>query len=117
MLTVTFLGTGAAVPAAGRDNTSLAIDDGEEITLIDTSGSPFKRLLEAGAPHQRLARVIITHEHPDHSYGFPSLLQSLWLAGRREPLPVYAPESTWSLLDRLVASYWPRGWNNGFELE
>src|SRR5438445_7101411 len=117
MLTVVYLGTGAAVPAQDRDNTSLAIDDGAEITLIDTSGSPLKRLIEADLPYQRLARVIITHEHTDHTFGFPSLLQSLWLAGRREPLAVYALEEAWRLLDRLIASYWPKGWDHGFDLQ
>ncbi len=117
MLTVVYLGTGAAVPSANRENTSLAIDDGTEITLIDTSGTPHKRFLEMHVPHERLARVIITHEHPDHTFGFPSLLQNLWLTGRRDPLPVYALDQTWKLLDRLIAAYWPQGWDHGFPIE
>src|SRR5438067_11725779 len=63
MLTVHFLGTGAALPGPGRDNTSLAVDDGQSVTLVDASGSPLKRLREAGVDPDRLARVIITHQH------------------------------------------------------
>ena len=107
MLTVTLLGTGAAAPTAGRDNTCLALDDGTEITLIDASGSPLKRLADAGLPRDRLTRVIITHEHLDHTFGLPSLVQSLWLLGRREPLPIYALDATWRRLDRLLEAYAP----------
>jgi len=64
-----------------------------------------------------LTRVIITHEHLDHTYGFPSLLQSLWLMGRREPLPVYAQPETWLLLDRLVDAFRPGSWTRGFPID
>jgi ribonuclease Z len=117
MVAVICLGTGAAVPAPGRDNTSLVLDDGRELTLIDASGSPLKRLVEAGLDPARLARIIITHEHLDHTYGYPSLLQSLWLIGRRETLPVYALPETWQFLDRLVDAYRPGSWTDGFPVE
>jgi ribonuclease Z len=114
MLTVHYLGTGAAVPGPGRDNTSLALDDGREVTLIDTSGSPLKRLGEAGIAPDRLSRVIITHEHLDHTFGYPSLLQSLWLRGRTEPLDVYAQVSTWRVLDGLTTLYRAQNWKGAF---
>ena len=117
MLTIVYLGTGAALPAPGRDNTCLVLDDGAELTLIDTSGSPLKRMNEARLDHRRLARVIITHGHADHTFGFPALLSTLWLAGRTEPLPVYALAETWRVLDDLIRVYWPNGWSHGFALE
>jgi ribonuclease Z len=116
MLTIHFLGTGAAVPSPGRDNTSLAIDDGREVTLIDTSGSPLKRLAEAGIAADRLSRVIITHEHLDHTFGYPSLLQSLWLSERQGPLDVYALPSAWGVIDRLAALYRADSWKGRFEI-
>jgi len=117
MLEVIYLGTGAAVPGPSRDNTSLVLDDGETVTLVDTSGSPLKRLAEVGIAADRLTRVIITHEHLDHTFGFPSLLQSLWLTGRRTPLAVYALPQTWRLLERLVDAYRPGSWTDGFPIE
>src|SRR5688572_30269909 len=117
MVQVTCLGTGAAVPAPGRDNTSLVIDADGELTLIDASGAPYKRLVEAGFDPGRLARIIITHEHLDHTYGYPSLLQSLWLVGRREPLPVYALPETWRFLYGLVDAFRPGSWTDGFPVE
>ena len=117
MVGIICLGTGAAVPAPSRDNTSLVLDDGAGLTLVDASGSPIKRLVEAGLDPERLARVIITHEHLDHTYGYPSLLQSLWLMGRREALPVYALPETWRFLDRLVDAYRPASWPDGFPID
>jgi ribonuclease Z len=117
MLQLTCLGTGAAVPGPGRDNTSLVIDAGGDLTLIDASGAPYKRLVEAGFDPGRLARIIMTHEHLDHTYGYPSLLQSLWLVGRREPLPVYALPETWRFLHGLVDAFRPGSWTDGFPVE
>jgi len=116
MLTVHYLGTGAAVPSPGRDNTSLALDDGREVTLVDTSGSPLKQLGEAGIAPDRLSRVIITHEHLDHTFGYPSLLQSLWLVGRKSPLDVYAQAATWRVLDGLTDLYRSDRWTDVFPL-
>src|SRR4051812_8758463 len=117
MVEVVFLGTGAAIPGPGRDNTMLALDDGSEVTLIDASGAPYRRLTEAGLAERPLTRIIITHQHLDHTYGLPSLLQCLWLAGRREPLPIYALPDTWSFLDRLIDAFRPSSWTDGFQIQ
>lgn len=105
MLRLVYLGTGAALPGVDRDNTSLALDDGREVTLIDASGAPSRRLVAAGLLTERLARVVLTHEHVDHIYGLPSLLQSLRLAGRIEPLPIFALPETWRVIDPLLAVF------------
>jgi ribonuclease Z len=117
MAEVILLGTGAAIPSPGRDNTMLVLDDGTELTLIDASGAPTRRLAEAGLGQRFLSRVIITHQHLDHTYGLPSLLQALWLDGRREPLPIYALPVTWSFLERLIDAFRPSSWTDGFPIE
>lgn len=116
-LTVHYLGTSAVLPAPGRCNTSLAVDDGDALTLIDTADAPYRRLQEAGLAPERLARVIITHEHADHVWGLPSLLQTLWVAGRTEPLSIFALEPTWGLIDRLIEVFSARSWANLFPVE
>src|SRR5437867_4210693 len=117
MLKLVYLGTAAALPSADRDNTSLAIDDGHEVSLIDASGSPFRRLAAAGLPIERLARVVLTHEHADHVYGLPSLLQSLHLIGRTKPLPVFALPETWRVIDPLVGAFRLRHANEPAQIE
>ena len=45
-----------------------------------------QQLLLAGVTRDALRRVIITHMHTDHVYGLPSLVESLYLLGRKAPL-------------------------------
>ena len=81
-----FLGTSGAVPSLRRDTTSLVFVGRDESVLVDCGGSPVQKLLLAGTRPERLERVIITHVHPDHAYGLPSLIQSLFLMRRAAPL-------------------------------
>ena len=81
-----FLGTSGAVPSASRDTTSLVFVTDEGAVLVDCGGSPVGRLRRVGVEPLALRHVVITHIHPDHVYGLPSLLQNLILLGRAEPL-------------------------------
>jgi ribonuclease Z len=45
--------------------------------LIDCGGSPVQKLRRAGVDPQALVSVVITHIHPDHSYGLPALVRNL----------------------------------------
>ncbi len=98
------LGTSSAPPMAKRDNTSLLVRLGGELTLIDCSASPMQKILRLGLDPMDLKRVIVTHAHVDHVYGFPSLLHSLWTyrPPRREPLSVLAPPESCTLLEELA---------------
>ncbi len=87
-----FLGTSGAVPSVDRDTTSLVFVGDRESVLVDCGGSPLQKLLLAAVDPHSLTRVIITHIHPDHAYGLPSLIQSLWLTGRRRALAVSCRE-------------------------
>jgi ribonuclease Z len=89
----TFLGTSGAVPSHERDTTSLAVVGRGATILVDCGGSPVQKLRRAGLSPLDLTHVIVTHFHPDHSYGLPALIQNLVLMKRREPLAlVVRPE-------------------------
>lgn len=88
------MGTDDAVATAERDNTFLAFDSPGGALLIDCAGSPAHRLLRAGVDPHHLKGMILTHAHPDHIYGFPSLIHHLHLMGRTEPLYIYALAET-----------------------
>jgi ribonuclease Z len=83
------LGTGAALADASRTTTMLALEGRDGTVLIDCGGDAVQRLLAHGLDLHALRALIVTHEHADHVAGVPLLMERLWLAGRREPLPVY----------------------------
>jgi ribonuclease Z len=93
-LRIVVLGSGPALASANQDNTFFLVENEVEGLLIDCGGSPFHKLLKVGAEPNRLKGVILTHAHPDHIYGFPSLVHALWLYGRRTPLRVFANRET-----------------------
>lgn len=88
------LGSAAAVSSATRDNTFLAFESHKGIILLDCAGSPYQKLLRAGLNPERLQGVILTHAHPDHIYGLPSLIHHFIMTRRTAPLAVYANRAT-----------------------
>ncbi len=86
---VVVLGSVWALSSAIRDNTFLFFDTPGGGLLIDCAGSPFHKLLKVGGEPGKLRGVILTHAHPDHIYGLPSLIHELWLWSREEPFYIY----------------------------
>ena len=84
-----FLGTSGSVPSAVRDTTSIVVVAPDGAVLIDCGGSPIQKLRRAGVAPEALAAVVITHIHPDHSYGLPALVRNLSVLGRQAPLTIY----------------------------
>jgi len=102
------LGTGGAVLTAHRDNTALAFRMGDRAVLVDCPGSVCLKLLRAGIAPAHLVAVVISHAHPDHLYGLPSLIHNLWMGDRdrTSPLvPVYAPGPELEKIRRLLAVF------------
>jgi ribonuclease Z len=105
-----FLGSSGALPGRDRDTTSILFVAGGDAVLVDCGGSPGQRLMLAGMDPLALTRVVITHIHPDHVYGLPSLFQTLILLRRTAPLrlacreehetPVRALLGVFGLLER-----------------
>jgi ribonuclease Z len=79
MAEIYFLGTGGWVATPERDNASLLLRAGGELILVDCPGSIVAKLRRLEFDARRLSAVLITHVHPDHIYGLPSLIHSLIL--------------------------------------
>ena len=84
-----FLGTSGSVPSAARDTTSIVVVAPAGAVLIDCGGSPIQKLRRVGVDPQALTAVVITHIHPDHSYGLPALVRNLAVLERQAPLTVH----------------------------
>jgi ribonuclease Z len=74
-----FIGTGGSVATENRDNTSFVLQTRESMLLIDCPGSVVQKLKKLDFDPKRIDALLVTHIHPDHIYGLPSLVHSLML--------------------------------------
>ena len=89
---IVLMGTACAETGIDRENTYLLLYEDSGSTLVDIGGSPLGKLKKLNVPLSNIRRIVFTHFHTDHIYGFPSLLWGMWIAGRREPLDIYCSE-------------------------
>lgn len=91
MASVTFLGTGPGNAMPGRFQSSILLEWGDSVILLDAGEPCTAQLLNLGFALADLDAVWITHAHSDHVGGLPLLLQAGWLHGRTRPLPLGLP--------------------------
>ncbi len=101
--TLVVLGSGGAKQTAERDNTAFAFQMEGSAVLVDCPGSVVLKLRRAGIDPMRLVAIVITHAHPDHLYGLPSLVHNLQLLGRSSSLPLFAQPGDLDVIRRLLA--------------
>ena len=100
---VHILGASSARPSLNRDHSSMVVDFGGDLTLVDCSANPIGKILRLGLDPFEVRRVLVTHAHPDHTYGFPSVIYSLMTHPpiRTKPLAIHALD----LLSNLWRAY------------
>ena len=108
------LGSANAIPDEKHENTHLALAGEKCQFLIDCVGNPLVRLRQAGLNVNDLTGMILTHFHPDHVSGVPSLLMSLWLLGRQTPLNIYGLHHTLDRVEKVMSLYEWEDWPNFF---
>jgi ribonuclease Z len=109
---VVALGTSSAIAHQSREHAYLLVDGDDEAFLLDCAGSPIQRLLSLGIPLEKLEGLILTHHHPDHTYGVPALLSGLWLHGRQRPFHVYGHEKSLRLVQAMGDLFEWETWPN-----
>lgn len=117
MATLHLLGTGAPASDPHRTTTMLAFSEADRVVLIDCGGDVLHRLLRAGFRADQVAALILTHEHPDHVGGFSLFVEKMWLFGRKEPIPIYGPESALQQARGNFGSYNTHKWEGIPELD
>jgi len=79
MTEIGFLGTGGWIATKKRDNTSLLIQHEKNLVLVDCPGSVIQKIKLLELEPADIVSILVTHVHPDHIYGLPSLVHSLML--------------------------------------
>lgn len=93
MLEVTLLGTGGTRLTAKRYLTSAYVrDEINGVNMLIDCGEGTQRAIEkAKLQISAIDILFLTHQHGDHTYGLPGLIQSMSLAERVDPLFIVAP--------------------------
>jgi ribonuclease BN (tRNA processing enzyme) len=52
-----------------------------------------------------LRTVFLTHMHADHTAGYPDLILTPWILGRRQPLNVYGPKGLRSMTEHVFKAW------------
>lgn len=113
---IVLMGTACAETGIDRENTYLLLYEDSGSTLVDIGGSPLGKLKKLNVPLSNIRRIVFTHFHTDHIYGFPSLLWGMWIAGRREPLDIYCSETEKAWLEEWIQIIGTKKWPIRFEI-
>ena len=101
---LTFLGTGAAMPAPDRVQSGLLLRAGDRRLLVDAGSGVLHRLAATEAGPEGVSTVLLTHCHLDHVADLLPLYKARWLAGA-DGLTVVGPPGTEALLSDLFTAH------------
>ncbi len=102
---VVMLGTGMPVPDPAASGPATAVVVGHRVFLFDAGPGVMRRIAAAGLPIDGVTAAFITHLHSDHTLGYPDLIFTSWVMGRRMPLAVYGPPGLQRMTDLLIAAW------------
>jgi ribonuclease BN (tRNA processing enzyme) len=110
---VVMLGTGTPGADPDRSGPATAIIVGDTPYLIDFGPGVVRRMAAAyrngiaafGFGAINLKTAFLTHLHADHTAGYPDLLLTPWIMGRREPLEVYGPRGLETMTKHITNAW------------
>jgi ribonuclease BN (tRNA processing enzyme) len=108
---VVLLGTGSPPADPLRSGPATAIVVADTSYLVDLGPGIVRRAAAAaqkGIPSlaaNRLQTAFITHLHSDPTVGYPDLIFSTWVQGRRAPLQVYGPAGLADMTKHIMQAW------------
>jgi ribonuclease BN (tRNA processing enzyme) len=109
---VVLLGTGNPFPDPDRSGPATAIVVNGRAYLVDfgpgvvrrAKAAMFDKGITALEP-TNLTVAFATHLHSDHTVGYPDLILTPWVMGRKLPLEVYGPKGIKAMTDHILAAW------------
>jgi ribonuclease BN (tRNA processing enzyme) len=107
------LGTGTPLPNPERSGPATAIVIGDTAYLVDFGPGVVRRAAAAyqqgvasiGRGASNLRTAFLTHLHADHTAGYPDLILTPWIMGRRKPLNVYGPKGLGAMTQNVLRAW------------
>jgi len=110
---VVMLGTGTPRPDPNRSGPATAIVVNDTPYLIDFGAGVIRRATAAyekgvtalGFGGVNIKTVFLTHMHSDHTIGYPDLIFTSWVMGRKEPLQVFGPKGIKAMTEHVLKAW------------
>jgi ribonuclease BN (tRNA processing enzyme) len=110
---VVMLGTGTPRPDPNRSGPATVIIANDTPYLIDFGPGVIRRATAAyekgatalGYGAVNIKTAFLTHMHSDHTLGYPDLIFTPWVMGRREPLHVYGPRGIKAMTEHVLKAW------------
>ena len=109
---VVLLGTGTPPADPDRSGPATAVVVNGTPYLVDFGAGVVRRAKSAAVDKGiaaldpvNLRVVFATHLHSDHTVGYPDLILTPWVLGRRVPLEVYGPSGIKAMTEHLFEAY------------
>ncbi|OQY73636.1 MAG: hypothetical protein B6D45_07865, partial [Ignavibacteriales bacterium UTCHB3] len=99
---IIFTGTGSGRSSLNRFHSSFLIRSDSYNLLVDAGDGISRALLRLGIDFNEIDGVFITHLHPDHYSGFPSLILQMKMSSRRMPLELYTSKGNGNFIKELL---------------
>jgi ribonuclease BN (tRNA processing enzyme) len=109
--TVVLLGTGNPRPGVTHSGPATAVvvrtggTNEPLVFLVDAGPGVEHQLVGAHLPINGVTATFITHLHSDHTLGYPDLIFTSWVMGRKTPLQVYGPHGLQNMTDHIIAAW------------
>jgi ribonuclease Z len=101
MLSVTFLGTGAATPTIDRNVAGLAVHREGETLLFDCGEGNQRQMMRYGVGFS-FREIFFSHYHADHLLGVTGLLRTMGLQDRSAPVTLYGSKGAQRILGAAI---------------
>jgi ribonuclease BN (tRNA processing enzyme) len=110
---IVMLGTGNPCPEPSRSGPATAIVVNDTPYLIDFGPGVVRRVTAGfekgiaafGYGGVNIKTVFLTHLHSDHTAGYPDLIFTPWVMGRRTPLEVYGPNGIKAMTKHVLKAW------------
>ena len=99
---IKFIGTGSGKTSLKRHHSSFIIMVEKYNLLVDAGDGISRALLHQKVAFDLINGILISHLHPDHYSGLPSLIIQMKLSNRQESLDIFCHESQTDFLKEFL---------------
>lgn len=103
--TLVMLGTGMPRPDPACFGPATAVVVNGRVFLFDAGAGVMRRMAAAGLSIRGPEAVFITHLHSDHTLGYPDLILTTWVMGRRTRLQAFGPVGLKKMTTHILAAW------------